>query len=158
MLRNEGLTVALGSDVPKAWAYGDMAQLAHLVAAGRGWPLNAYDLLEMLTAACARASGLEKQIGRIAPGLRADIVIRRPDTLEDLPGIDPLLHALLISRGRSVDTVLVDGVEVFRGGRLTRVDESAVRELATRSAARLASTLGVSRRGPDLLDHVEVGT
>ena len=54
---------------------------------------------------------------------------------------------MLVQRTRSVDTVLVDGRMVLRGGRSTRLDEMAVQEQARAWARRMVERIGLSPGG-----------
>jgi hypothetical protein len=87
--------------------------------------------------------GMASMIGALEPGKRADIVIRTDDVAETQPGWSPLQTMLLASRSRSVDTVLVDGRIVMRGGRSTLVDEEAIYATARRQVAELAAAVGL---------------
>jgi cytosine/adenosine deaminase-related metal-dependent hydrolase len=96
------------------------------------------DVLRMATVNGARSVTMESQIGKLEPGRKADVVL-----IEDAfarPYLDPrteLVDAILYrARGLDVDTVLIDGEVVLRGGQFTRVDEEEVlRGLAASAAA-----------------------
>ena len=77
------------------------------------------------------------RIGSREAGKRADIVIRTTDVPESQPGDNPIQTLLLASRGKSVDTVIVDGRIVVRGPS-TPVDEGVVYATARERATRLA--------------------
>jgi 5-methylthioadenosine/S-adenosylhomocysteine deaminase len=105
--------------------------------------LSSERLLEMQTLGGARAVGMEERIGSLEPGKRADLVIRTEDLPEAQPGIDRVRAALLISRSKSVDTVVIDGEIVVRHGRLTRLDEGVAYELARSTTERLSQDLEI---------------
>ena len=71
----------------------------------------------MMTINAAKALRLEDRLGSIEAGKRADIVIRNDATPEAWPRINMERQQLLLARSRSVDTVIVDGRVVLRGGR-----------------------------------------
>jgi 5-methylthioadenosine/S-adenosylhomocysteine deaminase len=81
--------------------------------------------------------------GRIVPGAPADMVLLNWDALDDdalFPDVPPL--ELLLARGNAsyIDTVLVGGRTVVRAGRLTGLDEEALRaELLAQVRAKLAA-------------------
>ncbi len=141
---DRGVNVTLGVDAAKIWTFGDMARVAYLVARQSGGYISCERLLHMQTAGAARALGLEREIGSLEPGKRADIVIRSPDLVEALPAFNPVVQLMMLSQSRSVDTVLCNGEVVFRKGRLTRVDESWVHATARASIKRMAERLDLS--------------
>lgn len=68
--------------------------------------------------------------GRIAVGAPADVLVLNWDALDDdalFPDIDPLDLLLARGNGSHIDRVFVDGRCVVRGGRVTGVDEAALR-------------------------------
>jgi 5-methylthioadenosine/S-adenosylhomocysteine deaminase len=65
-------------------------------------------------------------LGRLAPGARADILLIRLDQLGSAFYADPIKALVDFGCGRDVDTVIVDGKTLVQGGRLTRGDEEAV--------------------------------
>jgi cytosine/adenosine deaminase-related metal-dependent hydrolase len=69
----------------------------------------------------------------------ADIVIRSAGAAESHPPANPVRDAALIGRTKGVDTVIVDGRMVLRGGHLTLADDEEIFGLADASARRLAA-------------------
>jgi cytosine/adenosine deaminase-related metal-dependent hydrolase len=65
-------------------------------------------------------------LGRLAPGAKADILLIDLDHLGAPVYADPIKALVDGASGRDVDTVIVDGKVLVQGGRLTRVDEDAV--------------------------------
>jgi 5-methylthioadenosine/S-adenosylhomocysteine deaminase len=98
-------------------------------------------VLEMATIEGARALGLEKRVGSLEVGKRADII------LVDLekPNLTPLhdLCASLVysARGCDVDTVIVDGRLVMENRLVRMLDEGEVMEEAQRAAYGLLRRL-----------------
>ena len=87
-------------------------------------------VFQMATMAGARAMGLEDQIGSIAIGKRADLVVfdfRRPHLT---PNINPLGNIVHVAQGRDVEMVVVDGDIVVEDGQPTKVDAEAIRREA----------------------------
>jgi 5-methylthioadenosine/S-adenosylhomocysteine deaminase len=91
--------------------------------------------------------GLGTRIGSLESGKLADVVVRTTDLPEFQPGHYPVQNLLLASRGKSVDTVLVDGQVVVRAGHSTRVDEHEAYRAARESAGRLARQIGIAPVG-----------
>jgi cytosine/adenosine deaminase-related metal-dependent hydrolase len=88
--------------------------------------LGAQEAWQMATAAGAEAAGQRAELGRIAPGTRADLVLLDLESLAFTPLNDPLRQLALSATARDVASVLVGGRWVLRDGRLTGIDEDAV--------------------------------
>jgi 5-methylthioadenosine/S-adenosylhomocysteine deaminase len=146
-MRRRGANVALGTDSARQSTVGDAPFLALHLAAEAGQPIVAEDAIEMATLGGARAAGLERLIGSLEPGKRADIVVRRSDAAELAPGVDPAHQLVTIGHGPTADTVLVNGRVVLRGGRSTLVGEDAVVAEARASVGRMAARLGLGTPG-----------
>lgn len=144
-----GVNVALGSDVPKFGLDG-AGMFAYLLSreAGDAEPLSAEEVFQMSTLGGARAMCIADSIGSIEPGKLADVVVRSSELPEFQPGHYLVQNLVLASRGKSVDTVIVNGAIVVRGGHSTQVDEGEVFAAARDSANRLAQNIGVRAESP----------
>jgi 5-methylthioadenosine/S-adenosylhomocysteine deaminase len=65
-------------------------------------------------------------LGRLAPGAKADILLINLDHLGAPVYSDPIKALVDAGCGRDVDTVIVDGKVLVQGGRTTRVDEDEI--------------------------------
>jgi cytosine/adenosine deaminase-related metal-dependent hydrolase len=65
-------------------------------------------------------------LGRLAPGAKADILLIDLDHIGAGMYADPIKALVDAASGRDVDTVIVDGKLLVQDHRLTRVDESEV--------------------------------
>jgi 5-methylthioadenosine/S-adenosylhomocysteine deaminase len=146
-MRRRGANVAVGTDSARQSTVGDGPFLALHLAAEAGQPIASEDVIEMLTLGGARAAGLDRLIGSLEAGKRADLVMRRTDALELAPGVDPAHQLITIGHGPSADTVLVNGHVVLSGGRSTRVSEDTVIDEARASVGRVAKRLGLEPPG-----------
>jgi N-acyl-D-aspartate/D-glutamate deacylase len=96
------------------------ASFAELVRQ-RGW-FTVEELVHQLADVPARLYGLHDR-GRVAPGMRADLVVFDPATIAPGPAI--LAHDLpggarrFVAKAEGIDRVLVAGTEVVAGGELT---------------------------------------
>jgi cytosine/adenosine deaminase-related metal-dependent hydrolase len=72
-------------------------------------------------------------LGRLAPGAKADILLIDLDHLGAPVYTDPIKALVDGGCGRDVDTVIVDGKVLVQGGRATRADEDEVYERARRA-------------------------
>jgi 5-methylthioadenosine/S-adenosylhomocysteine deaminase len=133
-----GTSVAFGTDVAKAWSFGDLGIIGYLLAREWGDYVPAETILEMFTLGGARAMGMAGKLGQLAVGLPADIVIRSASLPEGQPGFDPVRHLMLIQRTKGVETVICDGRVIVAGGRPVGVDLGEVIAEARASALRTA--------------------
>ncbi len=65
-------------------------------------------------------------LGRLAPGAKADIVLINIDHLGTGVYADPIKALVDAGCGRDVDTVIVDGKILVQGGRTVQIDEDEV--------------------------------
>jgi len=133
--------VGLGVDGTASNERGDLSyevKQALLVARGRGGStaMTARDALRLGTRGGAAVLGRD-DLGSIEPGKRADLAIWRTDGLE-LGGADDLVAGLVLSAPHRVDTLLVGGREVVRGGALANADEQEIAREHRTQAARLS--------------------
>jgi 5-methylthioadenosine/S-adenosylhomocysteine deaminase len=97
------------------------------------------EVLELATINGARVLGIADQVGSLTVGKRADIIMLRTTDLNMLSPahIDPALLTVQHGQPQNVDTVLVDGRILKRGGRLTQVDVKEVMRNAALSQQRI---------------------
>jgi 5-methylthioadenosine/S-adenosylhomocysteine deaminase len=84
---------------------------------------------EMLAVAIrggARAAGMARELGSLAPGKRADIILVAADDPDQQPVYDPLFTAAHNVVGRDVRTVIVDGQLVMKDRAFLTIDVEAV--------------------------------
>jgi len=132
-LLDAGINIALGTDSVASNGSARMfdvmrsAAMLHKISEPDygAWP-TAPEIFDAATRAGAASLGAAGEIGRIAPGMRADLVLLDLDSLNFLPLNDVRNHLVYSENGSSVRTVLIDGRLVLDGGRLTTIDESAV--------------------------------
>jgi len=148
-LRARGITVSLGADGAACNNRLDMFEemrLAAVLQAMRLEPgiLPAQDIMWMATRAGARTLGLEREIGSLEPGKRADLVVVERDRPHLAPGPDPYSTLVYAARGSDVRTTIVDGDVLVNDFAPVRVDPAEVAAEAREAAQRLASRAHVS--------------
>jgi 5-methylthioadenosine/S-adenosylhomocysteine deaminase len=104
------------------------------------------DVLRFATVAGAEACGLGEKVGRLTPGLAADLVVLRADAVNTMPVVDPRATVVVSADTANVDTVLVNGVVRKRAGQLVDVDLPTLRGQVEHSRDRI---LAASGRRPD---------
>ena len=143
-LYRRGVNISIGLDVSKAASFGDQMYSAYLLARDQGDYLSPEDLLQMHTLNAAKALRIGDRLGSLEAGKRADIVIRHGDTPELWPRHNQVRNHLLLAKSRTIDTVMVDGEILVKHGRLTRMDEGPIYELAEQAARRMRQTAGLA--------------
>ncbi len=144
-----GVCVSLGGDSGNGSNHLDMLRLMYLTATvykdarGDVGVMPAERVLEMATIRGAEALGLERRIGSIEPGKRADLVLYDLDTPEWRPLLNPVNNLVYAASGSSVRTVLIDGRVVLDEGRLTTLDERALYDRVERLSREHVRRAGV---------------
>jgi cytosine/adenosine deaminase-related metal-dependent hydrolase len=107
--------------------------------------VTARDVFKAATIGGAKALG-RKDLGRLSPGAKADIVIVDLKALHVGLVDDPIKTLVYMASQRDVDTVIVDGKMVVEGGRVPGIDEE---ELARKAnAANQKQKLGFVAQHP----------
>ena len=107
-----------------------MASLLHKLQTMDPQAVSAKTAIEMATIRGARALGMDKQIGSLEAGKRADLIIVNMDRARATPMYDPLSHLVYVARGDDVSTTIVDGRILMRDRKVLTLDEPAVLEEA----------------------------
>ena len=122
-----GINIALGTDTYPQDLIHEMrwAALMCRMADGSfrvGRPQDVFD-----AATLGGASHLGRDdLGRLAPGAKADIIVIDLRHLHYGAVHDPIKALVECGDGRDVETVIVDGQMLVEGGRALRVDEDAL--------------------------------
>jgi 5-methylthioadenosine/S-adenosylhomocysteine deaminase len=130
-----GVAVGLGTDGAGSnndldlWEEIDTAAKLHKVIALDPTVLPARQALAMATREGARALDLEREIGTLEAGKRADLIVVRTGGVHQRPqpaGENPYSLLVYATKASDVETVLVDGRVVVRDGRVLTLDEATV--------------------------------
>lgn len=123
-----GINVGIGTDGPSSnndldmWEELRTASLLQKVATLNPCVLTAYQTLRMATVHGAKAIGREGELGVIAPGALADLMLvdmRRPHLS---PQNDLIANLVYCGKASDVDTVIVDGQVVVKEHQLLTAD------------------------------------
>lgn len=138
MLRR-GVSVSLGADgAPcnnRLDMFTEMRTAALIQKALHGADtLPALAVLRMATINGARALGLEKEIGSIEPGKRADLTLVNTNRLHTTPRPDPVSTLVYAAEASDVETVIIGGRAVMREGQLLTMNELDVIRSAQESS------------------------
>ncbi len=142
-----GMNVSLGHDCFFTLDTPEYIRYAYLVhKAHRANPtvIPPFQALDIAIGNGARALGLGDRIGSLAAGKRADVVVAKPDCPVPLTPQSVQSWFTMSMRGAEVETVVVDGKVVVRDGRMTTVDEDAVRAACVEEARKLWRRNGIT--------------
>lgn len=127
-LLQEGITVALGTDGTASNNDLDLLEeirLAALLQKGilpEATALPALEALQLGTAYGAKALHWD-EIGTIAEGKRADLVILETTGPHWVPTYDPVSQVVYVAKAADVSTVIVDGKPVMKDREILTLDE-----------------------------------
>ncbi len=143
-----GVSVSLGADgAPcnnRLDMFTEMRTAALLQKVTRGTTaLPAERVLRMATIDGARALGLEKEIGSLEAGKRADITVLDLGRPHLAPRPDIISTVVYAAEASDVRTVLVDGRVLLRDGALTTIDERTTVDEALEQYRLLSARAGV---------------
>jgi len=133
-LQENGINVALGTDGAASNNDLDMfsemrtAALLAKACANDASALPAYKALQMATINGAKAMGLDKLIGTLESGKRADFTAVRMDSLNAMPLYDPVSHLVYSTQASQVSHVWVNGKLLLNDGELTTINRRQVQE------------------------------
>lgn len=146
-----GVTLALGTDGGDAhdlWQQGRLFAGLLRDAAADPVAVTAEATLEAMTLGGARAAGLEGQVGALAVGYQADIVLIDTDRSEWAPLWHAPRHLVWSGDGRAVDSVWVAGRKVVEAGRCLTIDQERLFALAREAAPQVIARTGLPLRSP----------
>lgn len=137
---DHGITVGIGCDIWPADIIAEM-RLAWFLGKHTSGSAERPTCMEVLTAATAGSADAlgRDDLGRLAPGARADIVCVDMSGYHFGPVLDPVRALVSCGTGGDVDTVFVDGRQVVSVGRAIYADEARLRAAAPGIMRRMAA-------------------
>lgn len=141
------LPVGLGTDGAASnndlslWEEMDTAAKLHKVFSGDPKVVTAEQAFEMATIRGARALHLEKIIGSIETGKRADLVIVDFDDLNQTPFYNIYSHLVYATKANAVRTVIIEGKVIMRDRRLLTLDENVIKKDANAFRQKIITSL-----------------
>src|SRR6266540_2034935 len=136
--RRAGVNVGLGTDTYPRDLISEMRWASNLgkIVERDFTAATAAEVFTAATLGGARALSRD-DLGRLAPGAKADIVLIDMRSLRIGPYRDPIKALVQCGTGDDVDQVIVDGETVVEGGRVVGVDEVKLLAEAQAEAERL---------------------
>jgi 5-methylthioadenosine/S-adenosylhomocysteine deaminase len=149
-MRAAGVAVGLGTDGP-AGSNNDLDLMEEIDLAAKlakitkmdPLALNAKAVVEMATIDGARALHMEKEIGSLEAGKKADIVIISLDEPNAVPMYDIYAQLAYALKGSDVETVVIGGRVVMRDRKLLTVNEEQAMAKAREYKKSIAASLGM---------------
>ena len=146
-LLEAGVKVSLSTDHIASISCDPFASMRILFALhshriGAKVPLTLKRLLQLATIDGAVDLGMADRAGSITPGKRADLVLVRTRDSNMAPVGDPYEAIVSLAMPANVDTVIVDGRVLRRGGAFTAVDHASIVAEAREAALGLREKAG----------------
>ena len=142
------LAVGLGPDGPAGsnndfnmFEEMDLAAKLQKVTTMDPQALPASAALEMATIRGARALGLEKEIGSLEDGKRADMMMVRLDRPNAVPLYDAISQMVYALKAEDVRDVMVNGKLVVRDARILTLNAQQILQKAAEYRAKIAASL-----------------
>ncbi len=146
MLR-AGVALGLGTDGAASnndlsmWEAMDAAAKLHKLSSGDPKVVTAEEALALATIGGARALHMEKDIGSLEEGKRADIVVVGLDALHQTPRYNVYSHLVYATKASDVRTVVIEGRVVMRERRLLTLNETLIKQKARAIRERITRSL-----------------
>ncbi|HLD29511.1 MAG TPA: 8-oxoguanine deaminase [bacterium] len=137
-----GVDGSASNDSSNLWLEGRMAMLVSRIRGGEGKEgLTAREALRFLTKGGAAVLG-RTDIGEIAPGKAADLILINRNTIPFAGGeTDPVAALIFCGGNFTCDTVMVDGKIVVRNGNLVESDQEEIIREARRIGDKISSRI-----------------
>ena len=142
------LKVGLGPDGPAGsnndfdlFEEMDLAAKLQKVTTMNPQAVPAAQALEMGTIRGARALGMEKEIGSLEPGKRADLITVRIDRPNAQPLYDAVSQMVYALKASDVRDVMVNGRPVVRDGAILTLNQQQILAKAAEYRARISASL-----------------
>ncbi len=143
----DGLLVGLGTDGAASnndlnmWEEMDTAAKLHKVFSGDPKVMTAKQAFELATIRGAESLHLEKEIGSLEPGKRADLAIVERTSLHQMPLYNLYSDLVYATKASDVQTVIINGRVVMRDRHLLTLNESSIKKRARVFRERILHSL-----------------
>jgi len=149
-MRAAGIAVGLGTDGP-AGSNNDLDLMEEMDLAAKlakitkmdPLALNAKAVVEMATIDGARALHMEKEIGSLEAGKKADLLLINLEAPNAVPMYDIYAQLAYALKGSDVESVVIGGRVVMRERKLLTVNEEEVLQKAREYRKSIAMSLGM---------------
>ena len=145
----QDLALGLGTDGAASnndlsmWEEMDTAAKLHKVFSIDPKVVTAEQAFEMATIRGARALHMEKEIGSLEKGKRADFVVVDLDALNQTPFFNIYSDLVYATKATDVRTVVIEGRVVMRDRKLLTLNEATIKAEARKFRQQIIDTVGV---------------
>ena len=147
-MRAAGVRVGLGTDGPSG-SNNDLNMMEEMDLAAKLQKISKMDpqalgakaALEMATIEGARALHMEKEIGSLEAGKKADLFILGLDAPHAVPMYDVYSQIVYALKASDVETVIIGGRVVLQNGRVLTLNESQIIANARKYRAKVEASL-----------------
>lgn len=141
------LRIGLGTDGAASnndlnmWEEMDLAAKLHKLVTMNPTVVTAEEALRMATIGSARALHLEKEIGSIEAGKKADIILLDLSAPHLTPMYNLVTHLVYAAKASDVTDTIVNGKVLMRNRRLLTLDQTSVMAAARRYQKKVSDSL-----------------
>ena len=145
-----GVTVGLGTDGCASnnnldmFQEMDTAAKLHKVVQLDPTVMDAKTVVRMATCNGARVLGMDKLVGSLKSGMKADIIIINLNKPHLTPLYNEYSHIVYAFNGADVDTVLINGKVVMKNRKLLTIDENDIMATIEVTALKIKNSLGIN--------------
>jgi 5-methylthioadenosine/S-adenosylhomocysteine deaminase len=146
--RAAGIAVGLGTDGPSGSNNDldlmeeiDLAAKLQKVTKNDPRALTAQTAVEMATIEGAKAIHMDREIGSLEPGKKADVILIGLDTPNAVPMYDPYSQIAYALKASNVETVIIAGRVVMRDQKLLTLNEPQILAKARQYGTQVQSSL-----------------
>lgn len=146
LMRRLGVTIGIGSDGAAGGSIDLFEAMRTSLTCQTAFYGAHYDdrnvtspleVLKMATINGAKVVGLDKEIGSLEVGKRADLIIVDATDLNVQPSPDLIFSLVNCASGKDVQAVIINGQVVMENRTIVKVDETAIRQEVAKRAPEL---------------------
>ena len=147
-MMSAGVLIGLGTDGAASnndlnmWEEMDTVAKLHKVFSGDPKVISAQEAFELATIRGAQALHLDKEIGSLEKGKRADLILIERDALNQIPLYNFYSDLVYATKASDVQTVVINGRIVMRNRQLLTLNEAAVKADAAVYREKIIKSLG----------------
>ena len=148
-MMNEGVFVGLGTDGAASnndlnmWEEMDTVAKLHKVFSGDPKVISAQQAFELATIRGAQALHLDKEIGSLETGKRADLLLIERDALNQIPLYNVYSDLVYATKSFDVQSVIINGRVVMQNRRLLTLNEPQIKRDAAVFREKIIRSLGI---------------